>query len=634
MARKATEKNASKPRSKTPSAMKRLLALCAMIVIALAAAVPVWLRIGADTTDPTQLVDSGAASDFNLLLVTLDTVRSDHLGCYGYSKGRTPAIDSLAQHGVLFEHAVTPMPLTLPSHTTMLTGLYPPRHGVRGNGNFRLSTEFKTFTETLKERGYETAAFIGCFVLDARFGLDQGFDVYDFEASPDGCDTNDLDFNQRSANAVSASAINWLKDRGSRESEKPFFMWVHYFDAHRPYNSPYVKLPQFSGRPYDAEIAYVDVQFKRLLDELDRRGLRERTLIVVVSDHGEGLDEHGETTHGMQLYDSTLRVAFIVSNPALFAEPVRVADRIASLTDLAPTLADLLGFGSVTTDGVSLFRAKNDPDRAVYIETQVPFHAARCSPLYGLRRLGDKYIRAPEAEYYEVSGDPRELANLYAQRSTVVGALETRLSSMMDGWVKAGLPDGRRVVDPEEQERLSALGYVQMEADEIPEGLPDPKTMLQANRQIGKALQMFKADRFEEALRYSQEAVRVCPAFPDGSEVLASVCDKLGRQQFAIEPLRRCLKLNPKCRTAIQLARMFMGLKRYDEMEDALKIAEGLDSGDGMVWVLRGDLAVLRGRFEDALARYEKAVRIDEHRVGQLVHPQIEKLKKKLRRTP
>ncbi|HNQ21729.1 MAG TPA: sulfatase-like hydrolase/transferase [Phycisphaerae bacterium] len=614
---------------------KRKLAVAAVLVVTAVAASVAYRRSSPPPVNLEQLVPPGAAAGFNLLLVTLDTVRSDHLGCYGYRAAQTPTIDALAASGLQFDHAVTSTPLTLPSHTTMLTGLAPPRHGVRGNGSFHLAPQHVTLAERLKEAGYDTAAFVACFVLDARFGLDQGFDLYDFEVAGEGFDPNNLDYGERPAEAVSTAAIEWLRARNARAAAAPFFLWVHYFDAHKPYLSPFVRLPAFAGRPYDAEIAYLDSHLKRLLEELDRLALRENTLIAVVSDHGEGLGQHDEPTHGLLLYDTTLRVAFLLSSPPLLQGPIRVADRLVSLEDLCPTLADLLGvLPPPGLDGRSVLRAPADPDRAIYIETQVPLQAARCSPLCGLRRLGDKYIRAPEPEYYNLHADPDELKNLHGRRSTPVSALATRLDCVLDGFAAAGTPDGRRTVNTEELQRLATLGYVQVTPPTTAADLPDPKAMLRANNKIKTALGLVKAKRLEEALRWAREAARECPAYTDTCEAVAMICEQMNDPEGALAALRTCLALNPQAKTMTQIARLLMLLKRYDEMEETLQTAERLDPTNGVIYLLRGDRLTIEGRLAEAVAQYELALRVDEQRVGRLVRPQLEKVRAAVQHAP
>ena len=472
-----TQRQASRSPAQRKS-RRRFFFVCAALLLAGGAAFALFgrgprssqIRAG----ELSSLVHPGDAKGFNVLLVTLDTVRADRLGTYGYEAAETPNIDQLVDRGVRFEEATAPAPITLPSHATMMTGLYPPRHGARDNGLFRLADDHTTLAERLREEGYETAAFVGCFVLDRRYGLSQGFDGYDFEVDAQGFQPSNFDFNQRSAGTVTDAAIAWLQKR--KESERPFFMWTHYFDAHVPYQSPLAKLARFANRGYDAEIAYVDQELGRLFAELDRMNVRDRTVIALVSDHGEGLNEHGESTHGLFVYESTMRVPFILSSPRLFRGAHSVNNRIASLADLRPTLEDLLGLPPGTPmDGQSLIREPADLDRAVYIETKMPFHAARCSPLYGLRRLRDKYIEAPEPEYYDLESDPGELKNLIAERTGGADELARALGELRKAWPSPAGEESRSEMTAEEAERLRSLGYVKPQAESSRKRFPIPK---------------------------------------------------------------------------------------------------------------------------------------------------------------
>jgi len=599
----------------------------------LAAAAAAWVLLGrseqtrdAAATDLASLVRPAAAEGFNLLLVTLDTVRGDRLGTYGYQAAETPRINALVDRGVRFEDATAPAPVTLPSHATMMTGLYPPNHGVRDNGLFRLDAKHVTLAERLQERGYETAAFVGCFVLDQRYGLNQGFDLYDFEVDQQGFQPSNFDFNQRSAGAVSDAAIGWLQKR--KGEDRPFFLWTHYFDAHVPYQSPLGKLARFADRGYDAEIAYVDQELGRLLDELDRMKLRDRTLIALVSDHGEGLNEHGESTHGLFVYESTMRVAFILSCPQLFRGAHFVDDRIVSLADLRPTLEDLLGLPlGEPMDGQSLVREGADPNRSVYIETKMPFHAARCSPLYGLRRQRDKYVEAPEPEYYDLNADPGELKNLFSTDREESKQLALELQELRKTWPNPEGEGSPNAMTPEETERLRSLGYVQMAGASESKSLPDPKAMMRASRMLSTAHRLQKERRTEEALRSAREAVQECPGYPDATALVAQLCIELDRPEEAIQALRESLQINPIPGMALQLAQTYLGQRRFQEMEEALDMASRMEPDNGFIHVLRGDRFNIEGRIPEARAEYEKAIQVDEHRVGVLVRPILAQLK-------
>ncbi|MFP3940102.1 MAG: sulfatase, partial [Thermoanaerobaculia bacterium] len=258
-----------------------------------------------------ELPPPGAAAGYNLLLVTLDTTRADHLGAYGDAGAETPNLDRLAAGGLRFTDAVTPVPMTLPAHATLLTGLDPPGHGVRINGRFVLGQEHETLAEALRRAGYETAAFVSSFVLDRRFGLAQGFDRYDARLET----TRAAAFapqTERSAEAVTDAAVEWLEGRRAAGGEgRPVFLWVHYFDPHDPYEPPEPFASRFADRPYAGEIAYVDRELGRLLASLERTGLAGRTVVVATADHGESLGEHGERYHSRTLYEGAVRVPLI-----------------------------------------------------------------------------------------------------------------------------------------------------------------------------------------------------------------------------------------------------------------------------------------------------------------------------------
>ncbi len=583
--------------------------------------------------DLSDLVQSGAASGYNLLLITLDTVRSDRLGTYGYTLAETPAMDALAATGVQFDEAISPVPITLPSHTTMMTGLYPPRHGVRDNGVFHLADDQNTLAERLKGEGYDTAAFIGCFVLDERFGLDQGFDTYDFEVTKEGFQQSNFDFNQRSAGSVTQAALRWLRDRGQSRNTRPFFMWVHYFDAHVPLQSPLASLPRFQGRPYDAEITYVDQQLGRLIDNLGRLGLRKKTLIVLVGDHGEGLKEHGESTHGLFVYDTTLKVPFILSSPTLFDKHHRIRNRLVSLIDLRPTVEDLLGLAvSEEMDGISLLQEDTDPGRALYIETKMPYYSARCSPLFGVRRHGSKYIEAPEPEFYNLDNDPGEVNNVYGAGTEESVEMAKLLNRLRNSWPLSDGESPVREMSAEEIDRLRSLGYVHSSARAPAGELPDPKAMMRSSRKVTEAIRLQEENRMEEAIRAAREAVRECEGFLDATAFLAEILREAGQPDEAIQVLRNSLEANPLCGTALQLARTFMTLKKYGEMEETLRIAADLDPTNGFIHVLRGDRYSLQERLPEALSEYEKALEVDEHRTGMLVRPQIQSVRRRMMR--
>ncbi|MEA2559025.1 MAG: arylsulfatase [Acidobacteriota bacterium] len=375
----------------------------------------------------------------NLVLITLDTVRADHLGSYGYAAAKTPWLDRLAAEGVRFAQASAAVPLTLPSHSSMLSGLLPPHHGLRNNGSGSFPDGKETLATLLSTQGWRTGAFVGAFVLDRRFGLSRGFQTYDDEIERAPGATVALEA-ERPGREVMDRALSWL----GQDTGKPFFLWVHLYDAHAPYSPS-----------YDGEIAKVDEQVGRLLQELERRGLSGSTVVAVAADHGESLGEHGELTHGLLLYEPTLRVPLLVKAPGLAA---RVIETPVSLVDVGPTLAGLIGKPLPgTLDGRDLstaLREGKEPAPAdVYAETQYPA-VFGWSPLSALRRRDLKYISSPKPELYDLTRDPKESANL-AGEQTMEG-FAARLAAIESGAVETQkLP-----ADAETRSKLASLGYV------------------------------------------------------------------------------------------------------------------------------------------------------------------------------
>jgi len=394
-------------------------------------------------------VTSDSVPPTNVLLITIDTLRADHLGCYGYKGIKTPNIDALARQGVLFQQAYTPVPVTFPSHVSILTGTYPPFHGVRNNGNFILSNKAVTLAEILADHGYRTAAFIGAYVLDSYYGLDQGFQRYNDDFS-EGADNSNQLFQERNAEQVTQAALKWLGKHGKSR----FFIWLHYFDPHAPYAPPSPFLEEYRQNPYDGEIAYTDHWLGVLFRKLEEWQIDGNTLIILCADHGESLGEHGEGTHGIFIYDSTLRVPLIMKGKALLSpetvsspktvtsletaaslkkitspktgtslktatSPETVPETVSKLVrtlDIVPTVLEVLGINyQGPMEGKSLLNLINgqpdDEERVLYCESYLPYYNHGWSPLVGLRTSDWKYIRAPKSELYDLTKDPIEEKN-------------------------------------------------------------------------------------------------------------------------------------------------------------------------------------------------------------------------------
>ncbi|MEO1083367.1 MAG: sulfatase-like hydrolase/transferase [Acidobacteriota bacterium] len=426
----------------------------------------------------------GPREPLNVLLVTFDTTRADHIGAYGHAGARTPVLDDLAAQGVLFESAYAPVPITLPSHSSLMTGKVPFAHGVRDNGLFVLGDEQLTLAEILRDRGYRTAAAIASFPLTAQFGINQGFELFDDHVTADMEDLygqrsapkSGIFFDERSAGRVNDAVLPWLEEH----ADEPFFLWAHYFDPHHPHTPPPPYDQLFAHELYDGEIAYADESLGVVLQKLRDLGVLDHTLVVFTSDHGEGRGEHGESTHSLLNYNSTLHVPLIISNPRLSSElGGRRVQQAVSTVDVLPTILELIGLELPAEldgqlQGQSLGRYFQDqPDdgdgrsrRQLYAETLSP----RLSRQWGeLRTLyyGDyKFIHGPRPELYDLAADPRELEDLINDRPEIARDLERRLEGFIADHAVAEI-DASVALDDESLRRLQSLGYLQASGDKV-----------------------------------------------------------------------------------------------------------------------------------------------------------------------
>ena len=397
-----------------------------------------------------------AVRRLNLVLVTIDTMRYDRMGCSGYSRIDTPNLDGLARRGVLFESAVTVTPLTAPSHATIFTGLYPMAHKVRDTGGFVLERSHPTLATILHQRGWDTAAFVGASVLKRQVGFARGFTVYDDEIPKTSGGRLVSEYAERRAGVVVDRAIRWLDSR----ARSPFFLWVHVFDPHSPYDPPSPFSEKYRGRLYDGEIAYTDQQLGRLFAAIAKRSPADQTLLAVLSDHGESLGEHGEYNHGVFLYDSTLRIVFLLAGPGVPAG-LRVKQQ-ARTVDFLPTLLALMeGAAPEGLPGTCLvpaFSGKEVPTQYSYMETLYPKINMGWAELRGIRTNQWKYIHAPHPELYDLVQDPGEKANLARSHVAEVLQLEARLRAVI------GNDEQKKVhttmVDPHTLEELKSVGYL------------------------------------------------------------------------------------------------------------------------------------------------------------------------------
>lgn len=513
---------------------------------------------------------SARAPRWNVLLVMLDTTRADRLGCYGFAQATTPNLDQLAARGVLFERTYTVAPITLPAHATLHTGLLPPEHGLRINGMSRLPEGVPTLAELLKQHGYRTGAFVSSLVLDTRFGLSRGFDVYDDQLSdgPTGPQP------ERSADESVSAASSWL--RGN--SKRPFLCWVHLYDPHEPYQShPEEFGSQFADRPYDGEIAYVDRQLGRLFEVLAKTGTQDRTIVIVVGDHGEGLGEHHEVTHGYLAYNSTLHVPLLMRHPQQAVVGQRVKEPV-SLVDLFPTILDALRLpiptgGSGRSLGLGRSPSALEP-RACYAETEAPLMEGGWEPLSSWTTERWKYIHSTRSELYDLQSDPLELKNVLEQQPDESARLSQALAEFTS---KLTLRQGSAVgLSSQEQRALATLGYAGGQAPAQKNESPrrDIKDTLLYAEQVHSCMHLIDQKKTKEAQRILENVVAVLPDYPKAWGTLGVCRAVQGDHGQALLHFRKALELDVNQNFArIGLGRSLYALQRLEEAAEELETA-------------------------------------------------------------
>ncbi len=476
----------------------------------------------------------------DVLFVTIDTLRADHVGAYGADFARTPTLDSLAAAGVRFETAIAATPITLPSHATLLTGTRPPRHGVRHNGTFKLGEELPTLAEGFAAAGYRTAAVVGAVVLRARYGLARGFEHYDDRIGTRKAGS--AGFLERTAREVTDAALARL----AAADDAPIFLWVHYYDPHLDHRAPPEFAERFPGRPYDAEIAYVDAELGRLLAGFAERG--REPLVSVTSDHGESLGEHGELNHGLTLYDAVTRVPWIVAGPGV--PEGSVVAGIARAVDVAPTLLALADLPAPSTaEGVDLSAAfvggRTEVDWA-YAESLLPELDFGWAPLHAIRTPDRLYVRAPRPELYAVREDPgqeRDLAGR-AESAVEMERLDAHVATVLASEAGEGAPS-RIALDPDERARLQALGYALPEAPVAATGL-DPKDGLRHQTLVQSGAHALAEGRYAEAETSLRRFLEVAPESARAHGLLASTLLYSGRAKEALPHADRAIEIDPR----------------------------------------------------------------------------------------
>jgi choline-sulfatase len=546
----------------------------------------------------------------SVILISVDTLRADRLSCYGYRNLRTPNIDAIARGGTLFYQAGAQAPLTLPSHVSFLTSTYPFANGVEDNGH-QLGRDAVTLATVLKSRGYRTAAFVGGFVLDRRFGLNQGFDLYD---SPfdlhrgTGQDPGDI---KRPGEDVVRAARRWLDEN----STQPFFLFLHLYDLHTPYTLPPRWQKRSQGSGYEAALGYVDEVLGSFCKYLSEQGLLKRSLVVFTSDHGESLGEHGESTHGYFIYQSTLWVPLIFHWPGeAGAYPTR-ANEPVSLLDLAPTILQIVGVPSPPQFQGRSFLGLLSPkspkaEGEVYGESLYGHTHFGVSSLRSLRLGGYKYIEAPRPEFYDLTGDPGESRNLYQNKKALALAFRERLQSIRSRFQSEHQTESQ-ALSPEAIAKLSSLGYVAVSGAHSgsSEAGPDPKDRIAEYEQYGRAILLASSGRLEGANELLRELLVKDSGLLDVRISLGLNQQKMGQHTEAVQNFQQVLERNPLNVLAhFNLGVSYFQLQRLEEavkeLEAALVIAPYYTRAEellGTIWLQKKDYPKARGHFDHML---------------------------------
>jgi len=547
----------------------------------------------------------------NVLLVTIDTLRADHLGSYGAANASTPNLDALAKRGVQFTTALSHAPLTGPSHASILTGRTPPGHGFRNNGGFVLAPSLRTAAEDFKQAGYRTAAFVSAFPLDRRFGFNRGFDVYE-DHLPRGNDRRRTPYVERHAEATTNAVLGWLAAPRTDGKTGPWFMWLHYYDPHAPYEPPADLAGRFPNDPYDGEIASVDRELSRVLKAIETRGDLGRTVVLVTADHGESLGEHGEGAHGLFVYDATIHVPWIMAGPGIGEG--HVSPTVARLIDVLPTLHDYAGLPPRSDiEGRSLRPAaegRQMNDQPSYAESLYSELELGWAPLYSWRIGGFKLIEAPRPELYDLTNDPKELTNLAEANAPRVAQLRRGLEA---GLRQLTAPAGATAsTDPEALQRLRSLGYLggSSSGQGGPGKLRDPKDGVRFLPRLNRAMSAARVEP-EVAIRELTAVLSEDPTLFMARRTRAVAYASAGKHDLAIADMRvleKAGELTPEDAVVLGDNLRFAG--RFDDATAVLERAARDSPAFAQPLVSLAEVQIERQRYPEAGATLERVLKL------------------------
>ena len=550
----------------------------------------------------------------NVLLITIDTLRADRVGCYGYQQIQTPAIDGLCRDSIVFDRGIAQVPLTWPGHVAILSGTYPFYNGVQDFTGQPLRPDVAILPEAMKRHGYATGAVVSSFVLDRSFGMARGFDFYYDTFTAKSFVEKDLGLVDRPAGLSVDEALRWLK-----RARRPFFFWLHLYDPHSPYTPPEPFRTQYRGRPYDGEIAYADSQLERVFQWLKQAGLYDSTLIVLTSDHGEGLGEHEEREHGYFIYNTTVHVPLMVKPPAASRLKPRRETAAVETISIPATILGLLRLRDPIEKQLqapSLIPAPQDEEVPAFSETLYPLRSFGWSPLHSLQTRQYHYVQAPEPELYDVQADPGEQHNLAGERPGVAAALKQKLEERMLRFAPSTTPAAAgSILSQDAASKLRALGYMAYRAPTAPAGsegsLPDPKAKLDDFNAILRATDLLQIGKFAqsqallEAVRERNPSLYLIPF------LLAEGAMRRNAPAEAAADFRKALELNPEFDQAmLGLARALNTLGEYGEARQWLDKALEYNPNNFRAWYQIAWLEVKQRREAGAIAALQKVLSI------------------------
>ena len=574
-------------------------------------------------TNITKMDITGKCRDLNLMVITLDTMRADHIGAYGYQQAETPNIDGLAANGILFENCYTPVPITLPAHSSLFTGKYPPGHQVRGNGTYLLTGEEITLAEKMKEQGFQTYALIASFVLMAKFGLNQGFDFYDDSLQVNEIVTNFL--SEIKADQVYSRFHHWFDNK--RNPREKFFAWIHFYDPHLPYDPPEKYKKKFGDDTtdhYDGEVAFVDEFVGKIIQDLKTAKLLEKTLVVIVGDHGEAFGEHQEFGHSIFCYQQNLKVPLVFYNPRVFSgtrSGLRVKNRV-SLIDVMPTILELFGRGIPgEIHGQSFVHLlsghKDKKERTFYIESMHGKEEMGWAPLTGIIHEQYKYISLPEPELYDLTTDSSEKHNLFLEKNRLARDLDKKLMNLVSKY-STGSRESRRQLTESDTKHLQTLGYISAFSNKANTDL-DPKKGIAVENQFVEIKKTIDKGNLDQAESQLQEILKNNPGnrFHRYFILTIDILKKKKDREGVIRTWQEVIKAFPGNNNFKgNLSFEFLNLNRLEEAENlAIELIKN-DPKETRAYILRGRIAEKKGLIPGALAYYKKALALEPRNIA------------------